>query len=153
MDDISTLSIVIAASGVTAAAIYYSLQIRNQTRLRQTDLLMRLYSTWDSLEFQEAWHRIYWMDFKDYDDLVQKLGGKRHIGSYVLYFYEEVGALLREKLIDISLADKLLGNSVRQMWEKVRPVIEEARKRSSDPRLYEHFEYLYDEMRKREQRQ
>lgn len=151
MIDISTLSIVIAASGVTAASIYYRLQIRSQTRVRQTDLLMRLYSTWDSLEFQEAWHRIYWMEFKDYDEAVSKLGGKRHIASYVLYFYDEVGALLREKLIDISLSDRLLGNSVRQMWEKVKPVIHEARERSSDPRIYEHFEYLYNEMKKREQ--
>jgi hypothetical protein len=42
------------------------------------------------------------------------------------------------------MVDDLLGNSARQLWEKVPPMIEEARERY-DPRLYEHFEFLYDE--------
>ena len=44
--------------------------------------------------------------------------------------------------------DDLLGNSTRQLWEKVVPMIREARERY-DPRLYEHFEFLYDEMIRR----
>ena len=44
--------------------------------------------------------------------------------------------------------DDLLGNSTRQLWEKVAPVIREARERF-DPRRYEYFEFLYDEMTRR----
>lgn len=146
---IPAISVVIAAASVVAASTFYSFQIRNQMRVRKTDLVMRLYSTWDSLEFQEAFHAVYRSDTHDLDSTLASLEGKRHVGSYVFYFYDQVGALLRRKLIDYDLVDDLLGNSTRQLWEKVEPVIREVRERSDDPRLYEHFEYLYEEMTRR----
>jgi hypothetical protein len=146
---IPAISVVIAAASVVAASTFYSFQIRNQARVRKTDLVMRLYSTWDSLEFQEAFHAVYWADTHDLDSTLASLGGKRHVGSYVFYYYDQVGALLRRKLIDYDLVDDLLGNSTRQLWEKVEPVIRQIRERSDDPRLYEHFEYLYEEMARR----
>ena len=91
---------------------------------------MRLYSTWDSLEFQEAFHEIYWAEYDDYDSLLGTLGGRRHVASYVAYFYDEVGALLRRGLIDYDLVDDLLGNSTRQLWEKVGP---SSRRHGCDP--------------------
>jgi hypothetical protein len=143
---VATVSIVIAAASVVVASAYYSFMVRNQMRLRRTDLAMRLYATWDSLEFQEAFHAVYWSDTHDLDTTIASLGGRRHVGSYLFYFYDGIGALLRHKLIDIHLVDDLLGNSTRQLWEKVEPALREARVRSNDPRLYEHFEFLYHEM-------
>ena len=142
---VATASVIIAAASVVAASIFYSFQIGNQSRVRKADLVMRLYATFDSLDFQEAFHRVYWADFHDYDSLVEILGG-RHVGTYLFTFFDQVGVLLRRGLIDLGLIDALLGNSARQLWEKVIPVIEEARTRSGDPRLYEHFEYLIGEL-------
>jgi hypothetical protein len=152
MVDIQTVSIAIASASVVAGVIYYAFQIRHQNRMRQTDLLLRLYSTFDSLEFLEAWHKIFWMpEPKDYDDFVEKLGGKRHITAFVALFYEEVGVLLRRKLIDIGLVDDLFSDSLKLTWEKVKAPMMEVRKRGIYPRAYENFEYLYNEMKKREQ--
>ena len=58
MSEIQTISIAVASSGVFIAAIYYILQIRHQTRSRQTDLVMRLYATFSSNEFQDAWAKV-----------------------------------------------------------------------------------------------
>jgi hypothetical protein len=143
---VTAVSIVIAAASVVVASSYYSFMVRNQMRLRRTDLAMRLYATWDSLEFQEAFHTVYWSDLHDLDTAIASLGGRRHVGSYVFYFYDQIGALLRRKLIDVDLVDDLLGNSTRQLWEKAEATVREARTRSDDPRLYEHFEFLYHEM-------
>jgi hypothetical protein len=153
MVDITEISAVVAAAGVLVGVVYYILDMRNQSRVRQTELVMKLYSTFDTLEFLEAWHRIFWMpDPKDYDDFVKKLEGKRYIASYVLNFYEEVGILLQRKLIDIGLVDALLGNSTKNIWEKIRIPIEYVRKSGIDPRAYENVEYVYNEMKKREQK-
>jgi hypothetical protein len=146
---ITAVSLVIAAASVVAASIYYSFQIRNQTRVRRADLVMRLYATWDSLEFQEAFHTVYWAEFHDYDSAIEVLAGRRHVGTYLFSFFDQIGVLLRRDLIDFDLVDDLLGNSARQLWEKIEPVIKEARERSDDPRLYESFEYLYGEMTRR----
>jgi hypothetical protein len=95
--------------------------------------------------FQRAFHTVYWGDFHDYDSAMAITGGERQLWTYLLSFYDQVGVLLRRRLIEFDLADDLLGNSTRQLWEKVAPMIREARERY-DPRLYEHFEFLYDEM-------
>jgi len=145
---VAGVSIVIAAASVVAASTFYSFQIRNQLRVRKTDLLMRLYTTFDSLEFQRAFHTVYWADFHDYDSAIAITGGERQLWTYLLSFYDQVGVLLRRRLIEFEMVDDLLGNSSRQLWEKVAPMIGEARERY-DPRLYEHFEFLYDEMSRR----
>jgi hypothetical protein len=149
MTTTATASVIIAAASVIAASLFYRFQIRNQTRVRKADLIMRLYSTFDSLDFQEAFHRIYWTDFDDYDSAIAALEGQRHVGTYLFTFFDEVGVLLRRGLIDFDLVDALLGNSARQLWEKIAPVVAEARSRSDDPRLYESFEYLHEETTRR----
>jgi hypothetical protein len=146
--DVAGVSIVIAAASVVAANTFYSFQIRNQLRVRKTDLVMRLYTTWDSLEFQRAFHTVYWADFHDYDSAMAITGGERQLWTYLLSFYDQVGVLLRRRQTEFDLADDLLRNSTRQLWEKVAPMIREARERY-DPRLYEHVEFLYDEMTRR----
>jgi hypothetical protein len=75
-----------AAASVAAASTFYGFQIRNQLRIRKTDLVMRLYVTWDSLQFQQAFHTIYWADFHDYDSAMATTGGERQAWSYVLCF-------------------------------------------------------------------
>lgn len=97
---VATVSVIIAAASVIAASFFYSFQIRNQTRVRKADLVMRLYATFDSLDFQEAFHRVYWAEFHDYDSLVEILGGRR-VGTYLFTFFDQVGVLLRRGLIDL----------------------------------------------------
>jgi hypothetical protein len=144
---IAAISVVLAAASVIAASSFYSFQIRNQIRLRRTDLLVRLYSTWDTLEFQEAFHKIYWAEFHDLDSLIASIGG-RPVGTYVFTFYDQVGALLKRGLIDLDLVNDLLGNSTLQMWEKVGSALIETRSRSGDQTLYVNFEFLYHETKK-----
>ena len=155
MLDIQTLSIVVAAVSVVAGVIYYSIQIRNQNRIRQTALIMGLFSTWLGKEIQEADSKVMATEFKDYNDFVKKYGsitsGKpihnaiRLIGA----FHEGIGVLLHRKLIDIGVVDELY--AVEMRWEKMKPLIEGLRKHFNEPRLYEWFEYLYNEIQKREQ--
>jgi hypothetical protein len=149
--DIQTVSIAIASAGVFAAAVYYVLQIRHQTRTRQTDLIMKLYSTYGSGEFQEARWNVMNREFKDFDDYTRKFGWKEE--TEVGIFFEGIGVLLKRKLVDISLVDDLFSTSIKNTWEKMKPFIEAARKKYDQPALLEWFEYLYNEMKKREQRQ
>jgi hypothetical protein len=65
--DIQTASIAIASASVVVGVVYYALQLRNQNRMRQTDLLMRLYAIFTSREFEEAWYKVLCLEFKDYE--------------------------------------------------------------------------------------
>ena len=148
---LQTVSIAIASAGVFAAAIYYIIQIRHQTKVRQTDLVVRLYSIYGSKEFQEAWATVRDFEFKDYDDFMKKYGWSAAM-SEVGLFFEGVGVLLHKKLVDISMVDDLFTGPIKMTWEKMKPIIEGHRRRKEYPQFYEWLEYLYNEMKKREQK-
>jgi hypothetical protein len=158
MVDIQTVSIAIASASVVAGVIYYALQIRQQTKTRQTDLLMRLYSTWGSNEYLEALSKFMMTEFKDYNDYKKKYAptGFSEKPEFIALgkigtFFQGVGVLLRMKIIDISFAGRLFGRSAIYTWEKMKPLVEGYR-REEHAEMFADFEYLYNEMTKREQR-
>jgi len=149
MVDIQTVSIAIASAGVLAGVIYYILEIRHQTKIRQMDLLMRLFSTFDSNEFQEEYIRFLNLEITDYNDYVKTYGLK---GLFKIFpFFEAVGILLNRKMVSIDLVEQMYSQSIKIMWEKSKPIQEGLRKKYNQPKWGEWFEYLYDEVKKREQ--
>jgi hypothetical protein len=154
--DIQTVSIVIASAGILIAAIYYILQIRHQTRLRQTDLIMRLYSVFGTPEFGESCQEILNTEITDTDYLAKSPNDASNKIKIAVRtqaaFYEGVGVLLHRKLIDTDLVDDLFSSPIIQAWEKLEPIIKTTRERRKRPQIWEWFEYLYYEMKKREQK-
>jgi len=148
--DVQTVSIVIASASVVAGVIYYALQIRNQTKIRQTDLIMRLYSVRDSKEFQESWKKVMSMESEDYSNYEKWYEWSDFI--IVAAFFEGIGILLHKKLIDIEMADDLFSYSIKTIWEKIREVVKAVRKYHNAPQIWEWFEYLYNEMQRRKQK-
>ena len=142
-----TISIAIASAGVFVAAIYYILQIRHQTKMRQTDLVIRLSSFLDNINVVEAMTKIFATDFKDHNELVQAISSPTLI--MIADFYERIGALLKRKLIDVDLVYDIV--IVTPIWEKMKPFVVYTRQRFKMPELFEYFEYLHNEMKKREQ--
>jgi len=150
MVDIQTVSIAIASASVVIAAIYYIFQIRNQTKIRQTDLVIRLYTTFGSKEMRQAWEKITTRESKDFNTY-QKEFGLSDLNE-VGWFFEGVGVLLRRKLIDIAVVDDLFSSPIKISWEKMKPVAEGERKKFGRPQIWEWWEYHYNEMQKRERK-
>jgi len=154
MLDIPSISAVVAAVGVIVGVTLAYLEVRTLAKQRQTDLVMRLYSTFGSKEFLEARKAVMDLEFKDYNDYVKKYGrfGRFEAVSEVCMFFEGIGVLLHRKLIDISLIDDLFSPiSIKIIWEKMKPVVEGWRNRFNEPDTLEWFENLYNEMQKRGQ--
>ena len=139
--DVQTVSIAIASASITLAAIYYIFQIRHQTRIRQTDLVIRLYSAVSSKEFLEAWEKFRDREFKSAREYKEKYGSFLEVNQ-LFAVLDEVGVLLRRKLIDTALVEDLFGDAVKDVKEKVK---EYSKDRPN-------FEYLYNEMKRREQK-
>jgi len=64
-------------------------------------------------------------------------------------FFEGVGVILQRKLLDIGLVSDLFGAEVKLAWKAVKPIVEERRKDLNELKIYEWFECLYDEMKKK----
>jgi len=158
MVDITEISAMVAAAGVLVGVVYYVLDMRHQSKVRQTDLIMRLYSTFGSEEHLKAGKTVSKIDYEGYDDFVKKYGAPNSEEPIpmaidkVLYFFEEVGVLLSKKLLDIDMIDQLMGYNIMMIGTKTMPIIEEARKRLGLPRVWTNFEHLYDAMRERNQK-
>jgi hypothetical protein len=156
MVDIQTVSIAVASAGVFAAAIYYMLQLRHQNKVRKTEMVMRLYSAWQSKELSDATLKVWNLEFKDYNDFVKKYGpwySETEVYSafrMVCIFFDGIGILLLRKLVDIEMVSSILLMPITTTWEKVRLLIEGGR-RQLNPYIFRDFEYLYNEVKKREQ--
>ena len=155
MSEIQTVSIAVASAGVFAAAIYYIFQIRHQSKLRQTDMVMKLYATFGSTEFQKAYQTMMHLGFEDYSDYMKRYGENADVRAAfmtVSVFFEGMGLLVKRKLVGMDLVDDLLSSDILSTWQKMKPLAEGNRKKSARPQAWEWFEYLYNEMKKREQK-
>jgi len=158
MLDIPSISAIVAAAGVIVGVVFAVLELRNLVRARQTDLVMRLYSTYSSKEFWEAYTKFMMMEFEDFDDYKKKYAPtgfpekpEAIAFATVSVFFNGVGILLYMKLIDFNLVARLFPTAPIYTWEKMKPLIDGFRK-EFHPQLYAEYEYLYNEMKKREQR-
>ena len=149
MLDIPSVSAIAAAIGVLIGVVIALMELRNLVKTRQTDLVMRLYSTFGSSEFQEAYVKVMATEATDIEAFLRK---QRKETWQVGVFFEGVGVLLHRRLIDIGLVDDLFSGPIKDAWESVKLAVEARRKRTNRPSVAEWFEYLYNEMQKREQR-
>jgi len=151
MLDIPSISAIVAAAGVLVGVALTVLQLRDLVKTRQTDLVLRLYDKFSSKDFQDAWEivRKRISEFDSLDKIDETLGF-REVGI-VCSFYEEIGILLKRKLLDASMIEDLFGGAIDMVWEKVKKHVLEARQQYKAPTIYYYFEYLYNEMKKREQ--
>ena len=148
MVDYQTVSIVLTGIGLIIALTYYALQIRNQNRTRQAQLFMQIYNRFNEVELTSKYDEILLKtEWKDYEN-------ERSIIGSLAAFFEGIGVLVEQDLVDIRLVSRLISTNVIYFWEKVEPVIKEFRERTENPFAWEYVEWLYNEIKaSRPQRQ
>jgi len=167
MVDIQTISIAVASASVIAGVLYYSLQIRHQnlmiqqqTKMRQTDFLMRMYLEMGSEGMRRTRLRLQAVKIGDYDEFVKEHGPIFSAEPSQVWedidrtgwFYTGMGLLVYRKFVDIGLVDDFLGYGVVIAWEKLKPLVYGWRKQYNMPKSFGWFEYLYNEIKKYEQK-
>jgi hypothetical protein len=178
---LQTIGIMMTGISLTIAAAYYTLTLRNtqktqqlQLETRQAQLLSTLFETYRSQEFRNQWSSILNQVWTDFDDFWEKYGLENNPEEWsnwqaVASFFHGVGILLKKGLIEIGLLEELLAPVVFMAWVVMGPIIkgfeeyierESVRTRFRDfERLgvskryksWSGFEYLYNELRKREE--
>jgi len=155
MLDIPSISAVIAAIGLIVGVVLAILELRNIAKTRQMELIMSVYSRFGTREFIDAWEKLRTRESKDYDEYMKKHGWADV--TQVSSVFEGLGVLLHRKFLDIDLVHELLSESTKMTWEKVKPMVKDARKQLTQRKygeyipIYQSWEYLYNEIQKREQ--
>jgi hypothetical protein len=156
MVDVSTVSIAIASAGVLAGVIYYVLAIRHQSRLRQTESVIRL-SPWFNMnarEVQEAVTQVCSIEYKNYEDYLKRYSEKpEHMMLKILgNYFEGIGILVYRKLVKADIVYDFWGDIIQSSWEKIQPLVVDMRKDIGDPNMFRFWEYLYNEMKRRKEK-
>jgi len=158
MVDITEISAMVAAVGVLVGVVYYVIDMRNQTRIRKTDLLVRLYSAGTSNEFMDAFWKVNNLQVKDYSDYVKQYGPLSNLENpmnrafnTVAYYYDLAGTLLFRRLIDLVTVYDVWGSSNPiRLFENIKPVVYDIRREFDEPLAYIGFEYLFNELKTKE---
>jgi hypothetical protein len=146
--DVTTVSTVVAAVSVVIGVVFTVLEVRHMARTRRTDVVMRIYERFESREMVAAMARVGATKFeKDLDDYRKRYGSDILLDvEQIAVFFEGIGALLEQGLIEVKLCDSLFGPSLNSAWQFMRPVIFSMRERINEPFLFSHFDYLVNEL-------
>jgi hypothetical protein len=144
MDDISTLSTIVATVSVVVGVLFTMMEVRHLARSRRTEVILKIYERFGSKEIVEGIMKI-GSEYKSFEDYVKKHGLSDTV--QVLEVFDEVGVLLKRGLVDIDLVNDLFSYSVTPEWEsRVLELVEGIRKNSNQPSFFYHVEYLFKQL-------
>ena len=178
---LQTIGILLTALTVSIAATYYTLTLRYTRRnqeltlkaqeqakeTRQAQLLMQIYEAYRSTKLRLQIEEILFQEWTDFTDFWEKYGAENNPVAWsnwgsVAAFFNGVGVLLKNGLIDVDLVEELLSNQAFVAWVRMEPILrgwrdnvvsirfgEEASSRKYE--AYFGFDYLIQELKNREQ--
>ena len=153
--DVASFSAVVAAISVIVGVIFAIFQMRDTAKTRQTELIIQLNPALKvtMAEVIENLSKIWNLEFKDYQDYLENYGDPLSDQAVhaITGYYDGMGFLLHKQLIDIETIEYILSGSSTGVWEKLQPIIEGMRTQYNMPELSKWFEYLNNELQKREQ--
>ena len=144
MDELTTISTIVATASIIIGVIFTLLELRHFHRTRKTEIIMKIYDRFSSKEMIEAMNKVGAIQFDNFEEYRKKYGFTEVAEIAVLF--EGLGVLLEQKLIDIDLVNDLFGPTLDLLWERMQPVIVSMRKGLNQPYFFSHYEYLVDSL-------
>jgi len=152
--EIETISVVLTGISISLAAIYYALTLRRQQQTRNAQAFFQLYqNAMDQGCIQGLTETVWLQDGEGFEEWWEEYGPEHNMEFFVrwwsgLVFYESVGILVENKIVDVSIVDDLMSGAILITWEKYEPIILGIREKFGWPQFQEWQEYLTGEIRK-----
>jgi hypothetical protein len=145
---LQSVSYIAGALGVCVAAVYYVTNLKETMKNRKAAFTNTILSTLSSKEGIRDWYEIMSMQWTDFEDFQRKYDSRVNPENYIKRNYywnmcDGVAWHLRSGLIDWDTVRKS-GKSLRLMWLKFKPIIEEYRRREYGLDSFTDWEYLAD---------
>ncbi|MBN2335242.1 hypothetical protein JXL21_06745 [Candidatus Bathyarchaeota archaeon] len=160
MVDLSTILQLIQAAGIIVGVAYYIMNIENNRRnqeltlkaqehaleTRQAQLFMSIYQSIYTTEGLRSEYNMPKTTLKTYEELERLYQEEDAYKAWSWYgtFYEGIGVLVKEDLVDIGHVALLISGGVINFWEKYRELYLDTRSKMNWPRFGVETEYLYD---------
>jgi len=118
---------------------------------RQAQLLMNIYSQFNSKDFISSWYVFLLKEGKSYKEFMSHWNNDREFRDsfgVIATFFEGMGTFVREGFLDIRSVALMMSPQIRGFWEKIGPWIPEDRVVTGNRRQMENTEYLYNTLLK-----
>jgi hypothetical protein len=152
--DVTSISAMVAAAGVIVGVVLAVQELNHMAKSRRTESFWRVFSSFNSKEYLEAWSKVCSLEFKDFNDFKSKYGVTTFENptgvamSIVGNLFEGADYLVRNGLIGYDVVNEF---PVIFTWEKMKVLAEGARKELGLPGLWGGFERLAQEMKQKQQ--
>lgn len=134
---------IVAIVGVIIALV----QLRNQSRLRQMEVVMRLFSSFGQESFLQHFERVMSWNDDTYQAYKERATHEDNVSLMVVsVFFENMGLLYKRGLASLELLDDLLSGPITSLWRKLKPIWSGRRAEFNQPQWAEWFELLAEDM-------
>ena len=145
---IETIGFILTGIGLTASIVYYANVLANANKTRKAQLFMSIYKETQTKEAQTDFLDFAKIEMNNTEDWL-KLQEDRKLWVILakqLSYYEGIGVLVREGLIDIGLVARLSSGSILEFWGRFGDGCKELREFYNWPRWAIEVEYLSDQI-------
>lgn len=113
---------------------------------RQAQLYAQIYEGFKSKEMQDADFELMHLELKTAADWHRLLEDKAKYSAWCMWscYYEGIGVMVRQNLIDIKWVADLFSGPLIWFWERYKPMVVSMRNEMNYARANSELEYLYD---------
>jgi len=150
--DAQTIGVLVTATSVSVAAIYYIFTLRINMKAREMEIAHLCLSETISDEGLQRFATVMTMEGKNAEDFMEKYGylNPEMFGKWTsqLFSYETRGILLKSKVVDAEKLYVLGGYGAIRIWEKYKDIIKYRRDAEWGQDYMSNFEFYAGEMMK-----
>jgi len=106
---------------------------------RQAQLFMVLYDHYNSIDYKKQAGNMYFQwEWSDVDEFMERYGPDGDADNYAVFssvtsFYDGIGVLVKNGLVDANLVSDIMSGSITRLWETFEPAIRGVRERYEWP--------------------
>lgn len=148
---LTTLLSLISTSAIVAAGIFAGVQIRLFNKQRARESALQMVHSFRTPEFLNAVNIVFDLPEGLSKKEIEERLGERLISVLVMFgTFESLGILVFRREIDIQLVEDFFSGIIILSGKKLKRYLVEVREASNRQTYYEWFQWLYEQLEKRE---
>ena len=156
MQDLQTISLVLAATSLIVGVTYYIIILRNASRNRKAQLYLQFQNKSFDPNFMNLVNQVNLWKFIDANDFIQKYGWETNPKEFAQFmavgsYYDSMGILLLKGLISIDMLPEIMAISVMAFWEKYKSIAQAMGEVFRRPNAFHAIEHLYNAVKNENQ--
>lgn len=149
--DINTIFGLISTFAIVVGLFFAGVQLRQMNKQRVREYASQLLNSFTTLEFQNAAKIVFELpEGLSKKEIEEHLEDKLISVLAMLGILESLGLLIYRREIDLQLVEDFISGLIIHSGKKLRKYIEEMRELTNRQTYYEWFQWMYEQIEKRE---